>query len=415
MEVGGLEPGGMKSVPQDLVGGYEQRGGGGGLALILEVEGGLRGIVALPSPAALEQFEGELAVEVTCGSTGGEKVVFFAAFALLELGADGGGGFLVDITLKPRAVVVNLTGVEIEVRTPMPQTLSGREVSEDFDHPGQAVHRLGEGEKMEIFSGGRMICCSMRIASETLAGGATGWVQGDFVELVFGKDAKVGLAGGEETESFLFPFFENSGGCPFKIVESAGKGAGKDASGGNVWEVRHCNILFDHTGEVMFGRSGEALPLSMLDSGIGINGARVALLPPSESLLKMVRFEDGKAVTSNVFCLNDIAMTSSGGLTSSSLVAEDTGVMVPYAIYRTMGGVAHVVPHFRLVNETGFKVTVTEPGNGGRTGAILAIEDRTSGVVKPKAEGGYVTLELDGVGVTGPIAVGGRVGTGEEE
>ena len=178
-----------------------------------------------------------------------------------------------------------------------------------------------------------------------------------------------------------------------------------------MWEVRHCNILFDHTGEVMFSRSGEGLPLSMLDGGTGDSGARVALLPPSESLLKMVRFEDGKAVTSNVFCLNDIAMTSSGGLTSSSLVAEETGAAEPYAIYRTMSGVAHVVPHFRLVNETGFKVNLSEPGNGQRNGTILAVEDRSSGVVKPRAKGGYVTLELGGIGITGPVAIGRRVGT----
>ncbi|GMH72961.1 hypothetical protein TrLO_g14104 [Triparma laevis f. longispina] len=402
--LGTLESGDFVSVPTTVCRGYEgdEIKRSAGLAIILSV-GGLKGVIAVPSAPAIEQLDENFEIPVTCTSAagGGDKVLFKVTVFVERM---ENGRFLVDVEVKARAKIVNLSPLEMEVKTVMPSTLSVR--GAEKDEVGGEVHCLKEGEWVEVFNEGRMIACSFKVGSETLAGSPTDWVKGEWIELQFAgnrnRNSLVGLAGeqGGEVQRFLFPFYEGNGGSSFEIA------AGKS----DTFEIRPINVIRDHTNEVCFVNEGDDVPMSMFEDGDGgASGTRVCLMPSGEERMRMTRYVNGRPVLSNSFCLNDIALTSSGGLTASSLVVEGTSDVEPYGIYRTLAGNAHVIPHFKLVNETGKYIRVGEPGEGNSSKVELA--DGTSSVMKPSRRGVFVTLEVDGLGVAGPMTIDRRVGT----
>mmetsp|Transcript_15183 Transcript_15183/g.28285 ORF Transcript_15183/g.28285 Transcript_15183/m.28285 type:complete len:2956 (+) Transcript_15183:251-9118(+) len=402
-DLGVLDTGDFRSSPIDVVSAYAGKGSAG-LAILLSVDradGELKGVIAVPSAAAIEQLDEVFDIPITCkGVSGGDKVCFKARVSVERL---EGGEYLVDVVIKPRSKIVNLLPLEVEVKTVMPNTLSALGVEKSDD--GADLHLLKSGESVEVFNEGRSIACAFKVASETLAGSPTDWVAGTWIEMQFSsnqsRNSAVGLAGemGKENSRFLFPFYEGAGGSPFQILSSTEET--------DVFEIKQLNVIRDHSGEVTFINEGDDVPMSMY-ANESDGGARTCLIGEAGERMRMTRYEDGKPVLSNSFCLNDIAITSSGGLTASSLVIEGTSDVEPYAIYRSMNGEGHVIPYFRIVNETGVKISVVEPGE--KQGK-LSIADRATSVLKPSRRGVFVTIEVEGLGIAGPFTVDRRVGT----
>ena len=398
------------------------------------------GAIALPSPASLRQMAIEsdvMVMPISCsainkpGASRGQGAFSCQVSIVVKMFDNE---CLVDIFVQPRAVLINSLCAKIEVRTPMPYTLSERGGREEEEFVGQTVHVLEVGERVEIFTPSRSIAVSARISEDCVAGGVTDWVEGEWIDIALDGDRARkgsimgGISGepegeeegeeGGEAEGWRsqFPFFEGGGGNEFVMKEErGGLGLGKGGGMGAVKGFRFVNVnsVNDHTGEVLFcvyaGVPGapNISPMSAFKRPNELFNR--SFLPGADTKIQLVKYGGGGDVVASLpFCVNDLNITSSGGLDSSRIVWENGRVNSGYFAYRELtgegvGDIVHVIPELKVFNDAGFGCVVSEPG-GAEQKFLLEGDDVNMRV--GSGRGLVVVIDAEGGrGRAGPVRI----------
>ena len=256
----------------------------------------------------------------------------------------------VQISLMPRLILTNRLPIDIMIRTPMPHTFSKKEPSHNSSEDYRIVdnnftiHEMKPLGSVEIFTPGPSIAISMSCADLPIAGTATGWMDGGWLDVPLGSNKKL-----PEPVALTFPFKAESvvkyssrhvsgqpqgfgNGSDFFVVEAddvtpdlAGeRNAIKRRDSTRTVVVMVCNYAVDHTGNLLFeevtdideaGRQmrqpGRMPPPFSAFSSAKLR-RRVSLLPVSSKYIRLVELtmdgEDGMK-RSMPFRVDDVSLT----------------------------------------------------------------------------------------------------------
>ena len=360
------------------------------------------GAVALPPPYALIQMaDGEdpiSTMDVLCAQVGtkrdDEDSTMVASVCVRVSLVDEAHPF-VELIVMPRAVLQNTLPISVLVRTPLTQTFSRSKKQSNItnakiasgDSANHTIHLLQPLEVMEVFSVGPSIPISLKCADDPIAGAATGWLDGVWVDIPLGH-----LRLSKPVHGY-FPFIgqgRRTGGMDVYICEKdhlllwrssnipASNGSNSKTTSidvGSEGETRTivfaaANYAIDHTGFLLFevfrsqsnlarSRSSAALQRESSHFWSAFIGSRhkkrVSLLPDDSANIRVLYFptKEGEVILRSLpFRIEEIAICD-GGIQSSAILWEDNTPSGFFA-YRKMIGASqsevHLVPEFVIIN-----------------------------------------------------------------
>jgi hypothetical protein len=346
----------------------------------------------------------------------------FVFHARVSVELVGGLYPVVDVVIKPRAVLENTLPISLSVRTPMPHTYSEIYVA---DAGKEAVHYVGPKRTMEIYTPGPSVAVSMRCAESPVAGTSTDWMNG-WIDLPLVSHFRI-----PEATQCEFPFARNtpdplslagSTGCEFFVAngetvlvdsedelrrgtahsakrnESDGVGIEVSAPPDretDEWRrfiVNVYNYGVDHLGDLLFEQVESSTdssfrrsntdfvshrtslqPAHQVSPPVGAYSSsthqgRVSLLPRARTLIRLLHLTmegDEGIKRSHPFRVEDVAICE-GGVDSTPMLWEDGTASGLYA-YRNLVSAyqseVHIIPEYVVFNGSkSHTLRVKQPG-----------------------------------------------------
>ena len=355
----------------------------------------------------------------------------------------------IEISLKPRATIVNKTPIFLSIRTPMPYTYILSQERKKFrienvtqgDWEHEIIHEVAPNDGIEIFSPSASVAIGVKCKENPVGGSTTGWMKGDWADLPMMPEFRL-----QGPLRCLFPFQPNQRqgveGSEFFIIE-AGDELSESAFGEGFiqkdsdtiphhmptmvdamrsYHVTVCNYGLDHTGCVLFEqillgdrdrRGSQSLDSSIFRRSLSLptltpfsafaatkTQSRISLLPGSTVPLRILQLtmdrHDGLR-RSLPFRIEDIFICN-GGIESTPFLWEDHTESGFYGYRRLVGTESyqseiHIIPEFIIFNGSKNRpVLIRQQGGHGPTTEILLEAGKTAPVRKLGKSGLVLSL-----------------------
>lgn len=330
----------------------------------------------------------------------------------------------IEISIEPRAVIINKIPISITVKSPMPHIFSGSPRA--FLHGEETTHDIGHNAQIEIFTPGPSVAVSVKCTDPPIGGTATDWLDGGWIDLPLAAEFRM-----QEPLECMFPFVKNTidplsltgaRGSDFVIAEgsinlanlSLKNKAGNHVSGSNSSEktavelaappsaeedwstffVTVCNYGVDHTGEILFEQliASDKAALHRSSTGgdtvktprsttqispaigafaTGRHRGRISLLPGLSTPIRLLHLSmeaDEGLRRSSPFHIEDISICE-GGMDATPVKWADNTLSGFFAYRKLVSSYQseiHIVPEYVVFNGSAkHRVYVRQPGGIG--------------------------------------------------
>jgi len=391
--------------------------------------------------------ESRSVTEVACSpSSRANRSSSLAANIRCKVSLVEGSHPFVELFIEPRAILSNKLPVSVILRTPMPHTfVSAEHANDDTEDPNPiyTTHRLRTLESVEVFTPGPSIAASVKCADLPIGGTATGWVDGQFLDIPLK---------GRILEPMLctFPFQTKSldqyeplsrqvgnqgSGSDFHVLEAEDvtpdlkescKRGQNTAASKDIRTVVFIvlNYAVDHTGTLLFEKvslrtnSKSQRNVKAIDSTSMVGSPpysafssthhrrRVSLLPDSSTFIRLVKLTmdgDEGMRRSVPFRIEDCSMTE--GIDSMPIMWVDT-TPSGYFAYRHLtaeGSELHVVPEYVIFNGSEHhEIWVKQLSQP----SFLLEPSKISPILRDRNNSIVVQFEVPAInGLTGPVQI----------
>lgn len=410
--------------------------------------GGLVGMFNLPPMERLvamaSSSEGKRRIiEVTCSpSTRESRASSLTTHISLNVSLIDGLHAFIELSITPRAVLMNKLPVPVLVRTPMPHAFPTSEHHEQVNDPNYSTYRLNPLETIEVFTPGPSIAVSMKCADLPIGGTLTGWIDGEWIDVPLGKDKSL-----PEPVRCTFPYQSKSldryrssrhvafrgSGSDFYVLEAEDvtpdlKGLSQKDNTAVAENVRTvvfvvCAYAIDHTGNLLFEevllrdqdiqRSSRSIdPSSLVGTppfsaySSAKHRRRVSLLPGASNLIRLasLTMEGDEGMRKSVpFRVEDVSMTE--GVDATPILWADS-TPSGYFAYRNLtaeGSELHVVPEYVIFNgSTHHQICVRQISQP----PFLLEPSKISPISRDRNNSIVVQFEIPAInGLTGPVQI----------
>ena len=360
----------------------------------------------------------------------------------------------IEIILKPRATLMNITPVALSIRTRNPHTYMLSDTSIVMYQDGcanESIYKVAPNEGIEFFSSGASVAISVKCHDRPVGGGNTGWMNGDLVDLPLAPELRF-----RQALKCIFPFEAcqdvDVKGSEFYILEATEGLSDSELEdcakvfGGEVCSVETiqpqtlatrsycvtvCNYGVDHTGDILFEkllpserqrRCSQSIETNSFRRSITLStptpfsayaskdsNTNISLLPGSAVPIRILQYlgnAQGGLRQSISFRIDDLSICD-GGIESTPLFWDDNSNSGLLAYRRLVGAVSyqsevHIIPEFIIYNGSKkWAVLIRQKGQDDGSITEIFLEPGKTSPIRRNGKSGLILsllyVELGGV------------------